>query len=71
MIFLQSYLSRTEAVYPTGTVDLMTMMAVGFAFITSSITFSTVVVSKCWVTESELIGAAITTKSAFFRVDPS
>ena len=52
MMLLQWYFSRMEAVYPTGTVDLMTMIALGFAFMTSSITFSTAAVLKCWVTES-------------------
>lgn len=38
--------SRTEAVKPTGMVDLMTMMASGFTFITSWMTASTAEVSK-------------------------
>ena len=42
----QWYFSRTEAVKPTGMVDLMTMMASGLHRITSWITASTAEVSK-------------------------
>lgn len=40
------YFLRTDSVYPTGIVDLMTMIAFGFTFNTSSITASTAEVSK-------------------------
>lgn len=40
------YFLRTDSVYPTGIVDLMTMIAFGFTFNTSSITASTADVSK-------------------------
>ena len=46
MIFLHRYFSRTLAVKPTGMVDLMTMTASGFTFITSRMTVSTAEVSK-------------------------
>ena len=46
MIFLHRYFSRTLAVKPTGMVDLMTMTASGFTFITSRMTASTAEVSK-------------------------
>ena len=46
IIFFVSYFLRTDSVYPTGIVDLMTMMASGFTFKTSSITASTAEVSK-------------------------
>ena len=41
--------SRTLAVYPTGMVDLMTMMASALYCMTSLMTASTAEVSKCWV----------------------
>ena len=52
MMLLQRYFSRTESVYPTGTVDLMTMTASRLTESTSSITASTEVVSKWFFSES-------------------
>ena len=46
MIFLALYFFLTEAVYPTGMVDLMIMVAAGLTFNTSSITASTAEQSK-------------------------
>ena len=45
-MFLQPYFSRTDAVNPTGTVDLMTMTAFGLHCMTSRMTDSTAEVSK-------------------------
>ena len=46
MIFSLPVFSRILFVYPTGIVDLMTIIAFGLYFITRSITASTALVSK-------------------------
>jgi len=46
MMFSQLNFARTFFVYPTGTVDLMTMIAFGLMSITVSMTCSTELVSK-------------------------
>ena len=46
IIFLVLYFLRTEAVYPTGMVDLIIIIASGFVFNTSSMTASTAEQSK-------------------------
>ena len=46
MMFLVWYFYRTEAVNPTGMVDLMIIVASGFTFRTSSMTASTAEQSK-------------------------
>ena len=45
-MFFVLYLALTDAVYPTGIVDLMIIVASGFTFNTSSITASTAEQSK-------------------------
>ena len=51
-MFLLWNFSRTDAVYPTGTVDLMTTAASGLHRVTSPMTSSTAAVWKRWVTSS-------------------
>ena len=46
MILSMAYFSLIPSVYPTGTVDFMTMVALGLCSSTSSITDSTLLVSK-------------------------